>query len=110
LQLDQLTIYALGARGKHDNLIEHGATSIDDRTQDFVAVKRVKLYGGYSDLTDTASLRIGAYSFTSRTTATIRPSHLGQIPLMEAARASALLEGSQVVGNLVLVAPELVQT
>jgi len=31
----------------------------------------------------------------------------GKFPLLEAARANALLESGQVVGNLVLVAPEL---
>ena len=37
----------------------------------------------------------------------IRPIISGQFPLLEAARANALLESGQVVGNLVLAAPEL---
>jgi len=37
----------------------------------------------------------------------IRPIISGQFPLLEAARANALLESGQVVGNLVLVAPDL---
>lgn len=37
----------------------------------------------------------------------IRPVISGLFPLLEAARANALLESGQVVGNLVLVAPEL---
>ena len=39
----------------------------------------------------------------------IRPIISGQFPLLEAARANALLESGQVVGNLVLVAPELLE-
>lgn len=39
----------------------------------------------------------------------IRPIISGEFPLLEAVRASALLEGGQVVGNLVLVAPELLR-
>jgi len=39
----------------------------------------------------------------------IRPVISGEFPLLEAARANALLEGGQVVGNLVLVAPELLE-
>jgi NADPH:quinone reductase-like Zn-dependent oxidoreductase len=40
----------------------------------------------------------------------IRPVISGEFPLLEAARANALLESGQVVGNLVLVAPELLKT
>ncbi len=39
----------------------------------------------------------------------IRPVISGEFPLLEAARANALLESGQVVGNLILVAPELLQ-
>jgi NADPH:quinone reductase-like Zn-dependent oxidoreductase len=39
----------------------------------------------------------------------IRPVVSGQFRLLEAARANALLESGQVVGNLVLVAPELLE-
>jgi NADPH:quinone reductase-like Zn-dependent oxidoreductase len=39
----------------------------------------------------------------------IRPVISGKFPLLEAARANALLESGQVVGNLVLVAPELLE-
>ena len=39
----------------------------------------------------------------------IRPVISGEFPLLEAARANALLESGQVVGNLVLVAPELLE-
>jgi NADPH:quinone reductase-like Zn-dependent oxidoreductase len=37
----------------------------------------------------------------------IRPMISGKFPLLEAARANALLESGQVIGNLVLMAPEL---
>jgi NADPH:quinone reductase-like Zn-dependent oxidoreductase len=40
----------------------------------------------------------------------IRPVISGEFPLFEAARANALLESGPVVGNLVLVAPELQET
>src|SRR5208283_3549679 len=40
----------------------------------------------------------------------IRPVISGEFPLLEAARANALLESGQVVGNLVLLAPELLET
>jgi len=39
----------------------------------------------------------------------IRPVISGEFPLLEAARANALLESGEVVGNLVLVAPELLE-
>jgi len=39
----------------------------------------------------------------------IRPVVSRQFPLLEAARANALLESGQVVGNLVLVVPELLE-
>jgi NADPH:quinone reductase-like Zn-dependent oxidoreductase len=39
----------------------------------------------------------------------IRPVISDEFPLLEAARANALLESGQVVGNLVLVAPELLE-
>jgi NADPH:quinone reductase-like Zn-dependent oxidoreductase len=39
----------------------------------------------------------------------IQPVISGEFPLLEAARANALLESGQVVGNLVLVAPELLE-
>ncbi len=39
----------------------------------------------------------------------IRPVISGEFPLLDAARANALLETGQVVGNLVLVAPELLE-
>ena len=39
----------------------------------------------------------------------IRPVVSGEFPLLEAARANALLESGQVAGNLVLVAPELLE-
>jgi len=39
----------------------------------------------------------------------IRPVISGEFPLLEAARANALLESGQAVGNLVLVAPELLE-
>ena len=38
-----------------------------------------------------------------------RPVISGEFPLLEAVRASALLESGEVVGNLVLVAPELLR-
>jgi len=40
----------------------------------------------------------------------IRPVISGEFPLLEAARANALLESGRVVGNLVLVAPELLES
>lgn len=39
----------------------------------------------------------------------IRPVISGRFPLLEGANANALLEGGQIVGNLVLVAPELLR-
>jgi NADPH:quinone reductase-like Zn-dependent oxidoreductase len=39
----------------------------------------------------------------------IRPVISGRFPLFEAAKANALLESGQVVGNLVLAAPELLR-
>jgi NADPH:quinone reductase-like Zn-dependent oxidoreductase len=39
----------------------------------------------------------------------IRPVISGRFPLMEAGQSNALLEGGQVVGNLVLEAPELLR-
>jgi NADPH:quinone reductase-like Zn-dependent oxidoreductase len=39
----------------------------------------------------------------------IRPVIGGCFPLLEAVQANALLEGRQVVGNLVLVAPDLIR-
>jgi NADPH:quinone reductase len=39
----------------------------------------------------------------------IKPVIAGRLPLLEAMQANALLEGGQVVGNLVLVAPELLE-
>jgi NADPH:quinone reductase-like Zn-dependent oxidoreductase len=39
----------------------------------------------------------------------IQPVISGRLPLLEAAQANALLEGGQVVGNLVLVAPDLLR-
>lgn len=39
----------------------------------------------------------------------IRPVISGKFPLLEAARANALLESGQVIGNLVLVAPDLLE-
>jgi NADPH:quinone reductase-like Zn-dependent oxidoreductase len=39
----------------------------------------------------------------------IRPVISDEFPLLEAARANALPESGQVVGNLVLVAPELLE-
>lgn len=39
----------------------------------------------------------------------IRPVISGEFPLLDAARANALLESGQVVGNLVLLAPELLK-
>ena len=37
----------------------------------------------------------------------IRPAIAQQFPILEAAKANALLESGQVIGNLVLLAPEL---
>ena len=37
----------------------------------------------------------------------IKPVIMAQFPILEAARANELLESGQVVGNVVLVAPEL---
>ncbi len=73
--------------------------------------KRVKLYGasGFLRFNRKPFLEDWAVLFRLLQEGKIRPVISGEFPLLEAARANALLEGGQVVGNLVLVAPELLE-
>ena len=70
--------------------------------------KRFKLYGasGFLLINRKSFLEDWAVLFRLLQEGKIRPVISGEIPLLEAARANALLESGQVVGNLVLVAPE----
>ena len=70
--------------------------------------RRVKPYGAGSVLFNRKPfLEDRAVLFRLLQEGKIRPVISGQFPLLEAERANALLESGQVVGNLVLVAPEL---
>ena len=72
--------------------------------------KRIKPYGAGSVLFHRKPfLEDWAVLFRLLQEGKIRPVISGEFPLLEAARANALLESGQVVGNLVLVAPELLQ-
>jgi NADPH:quinone reductase-like Zn-dependent oxidoreductase len=74
--------------------------------------KRVKLYGSSGAVLFNRKpyLEDWAVLFRLLQEGKIRPVISGEFPLLEAARANALLESGQVVGNLVLVAPELLET
>jgi NADPH:quinone reductase-like Zn-dependent oxidoreductase len=71
--------------------------------------RTVKLYGatGFMLFNRKPFLEDWAVLFRLLQEGKIRPVISGVFPLLEAARANALLESGQVVGNLVLVAPEL---
>jgi len=71
--------------------------------------KKVKPYGasGFLLFNRKPFLEDWAVLFRLLQEGKIRPVISGEFPLLEAARANALLESGEVVGNLVLVAPEL---
>ena len=72
--------------------------------------RRVKPYGAGSVLLNRKPfLEDWAVLFRLLEEGKIRPVISGEFPLLEAARANALLESGQAVGNLVLVAPELLE-
>ncbi len=72
--------------------------------------RRMKLYGAGAVLFNRKPfLEDWATLFRLLAEGKIRPIISGVFPLLEAARANALLESGQVVGNLVLVAPELLE-
>ncbi len=73
--------------------------------------RTVKMYGasGFMPFNRKPFLEDWAVLFRMLQEGKIRPVISGEFPLLEAARANALLESGQVVGNLVLVAPELLQ-
>jgi len=72
---------------------------------------RVKPYGASASMLFSRKpfLEVWAVLFRLLQEGKIRPVISGKFPLLEAARANALLESGQVVGNLVLVAPELLE-
>jgi NADPH:quinone reductase-like Zn-dependent oxidoreductase len=74
--------------------------------------KRIKPYGASASLPFNRKpfLEDWAVLFRLLQQGKIRPVISGEFPLLEAARANALLESGQVIGNLVLVAPELLET
>jgi NADPH:quinone reductase-like Zn-dependent oxidoreductase len=163
-----LSMYGLASPSKHAALCELGATPIDYRAQDFVAVIRqahpdgidfvfngmgeeyfeaglavlrrggvLVHYGGpqsmsrlllliaklvlYNLLPNGKSIigygthRLGvelfkedwATLFQLLEERKIRPIIAGRFPILEAAKANALLESGQVIGNIVLMSPEL---
>lgn len=174
LQLGRLTgleMYAIASQRKHAILTEYGATPIDYRTQDFVAVIRQVEPGGLDVVLDgmmRLAMMRGALSLLRRGgrmvsfgepasrselfrtlwlalhtkltpngkslslygTSTyflfdqksyledwatlfqllaqgrIKPVIAAQFPILEAAKANALLESGQVIGNVVLVSPD----
>lgn len=73
--------------------------------------RRVKPYGASASLLFNRKpfLEDWAILFRLLQEGEIRPVISGQFPLLEAAQANALLESGQVIGNLVLVAPELLK-
>jgi hypothetical protein len=72
--------------------------------------RRVKPYGAGSVLFNRKPfLEDWAILFRLLEEGKIRPVISGEFPLLETAQANALLESDQVVGNLVLVAPELLE-
>jgi NADPH:quinone reductase-like Zn-dependent oxidoreductase len=72
--------------------------------------RRMKLYGAGTVLFNRKPfLEDWAILFRLLQEGKIRPVISGVFPLLDAARANALLESGQVVGNLVLVAPELLE-
>jgi NADPH:quinone reductase-like Zn-dependent oxidoreductase len=171
-QLANLSLYGIASKSKHHILTEYGATPIDYRTQDFVAVirqaepdgldavidgmmsmdyirgglsllrrggklvsygepagfatlfrilltlvlvnllpngKSFKLYGTslYFLFDRRPFLEDWATLFKLLEEGKIKPLIMKKLPILEAAQANALLESGQVMGNIVLVAPEL---
>lgn len=171
-RLAGLNMYAIASQAKHAILIEHGATPIDYRSQDFAAIVRAAEPGGLDVVLDgmmrlemmrkaLALLRRGGrmvsfgepasraelyriLGLTLRTnlpgsgkslalygTSTyflfsqkqyledwatlfcllgegkIKPVIAARFPIVQAAQANALLESGHVVGNVVLVTPDL---
>jgi NADPH:quinone reductase-like Zn-dependent oxidoreductase len=169
-RLAGLRMYGIASRGKHAILAEYGATPIDYRTQDFVAVIRQAepegldavfdgMVWGYLDrgfsllrrggtwvqygnplsfsgllrllsrlvwlnvlptgrslkLYGTTTSKFGrdryvedwAILFQLLEEGKIKPIITETFPILEAAQANALLESGQVIGNVVLAAPEL---
>jgi NADPH:quinone reductase-like Zn-dependent oxidoreductase len=171
-QLANLSLYGIASKSKHHILTEYGATPIDYRTQDFVAVirqaepdgldavidgmmsmdyirgglsllrrggklvsygepagfatlfrilltlvlvnllpngKSFKLYGtsSYFLFDRRPFLEDWATLFKLLEEGKIKPLIMKKLPILEAAQANALLESGQVMGNIVLVAPEL---
>jgi len=74
--------------------------------------RRVKLYGasGFVAFNRKPFVEDWATLFRLLEEEEIHPVITGEFPLLEAARANAVLESGQVVGNLVLLAPELLNT
>jgi NADPH:quinone reductase-like Zn-dependent oxidoreductase len=167
-KLAKLTMYWLASKSKHHVLTEYGATPIDYRTQDFVAVIRqaepdgidyvfngmvgeyltrglsvlrqggsLVHYGGPESFSGFLLLMArfiwlnllpngksikgyGTHRVDQRILAEdwsalfglleegkIQPIIAETFPILEAAKANALLESGQVTGNVVLLAPEL---
>ncbi len=72
--------------------------------------RRIKIYGaGLVLLYRKPFLEDWAILFRLLEEGKIRPVVSGEFPLLEGAQANAMLENGQVVGNLVLVAPELLR-
>jgi len=72
--------------------------------------KKLKVYGaGFVLLYRKPFLEDWAILFRLLAEGKIRPVISSRFPLLEAAQANALLEGGQVVGNLVLVSPDLLR-
>jgi NADPH:quinone reductase-like Zn-dependent oxidoreductase len=72
--------------------------------------RRVMLYGtGASLFNRRPFLQDWAVLFKMLTEGKIKPVIAAQFPILEAAKANTLLESGQVVGNIVLLSPELLQ-
>jgi NADPH:quinone reductase-like Zn-dependent oxidoreductase len=70
--------------------------------------RKVALYGtGASNLNRRPFLQDWAALFELLGAGRIKPIIVARFPLLEAAQANALLESGQVIGNIVLLAPEL---
>ena len=69
--------------------------------------KTVKLYGNSSKLNRRPFLEDWATLFKLLEEGKIKPVIMKKFPILEAAQANALLESGQVIGNIVLLAPEL---
>jgi NADPH:quinone reductase-like Zn-dependent oxidoreductase len=169
-KLDNLTMYGIASKNKHNILTEMGAIPIDYHTQDFVEVirkaepegidavfdgmggdyfergfsvlkrggtlveygnplsfsrmlhlfgqvilfnllpngKSVKFYGtGASRINRRPFLEDWATLFKLLEEGRIRPVIMKKFPILEAAKANELLESGKVIGNVVLLAPEL---